>query len=275
MRAESIDLTVAREFVVGLMPEAGDILKRYFLSNTLRASFKNPRDLVTQADLDADKFLREQIGKRFPKHTFLTEETAPKQAKPTRNPYSYLKNAENIWIIDSLDGTWNFFKGNPNFAISVALVSKGIARIGVVYVPIAEKLYFAQEDLEHTFLNGEQVRGISKTEKIESCSFACDWVPDAKGRQRTLNYFLKVVNKVGPIKSMGSAVADLASILEGSIDAYLNCGLKPWDVAANSIILRKEGVIITTPDGKPWNVFESDIFAAVPILHPKFVELLA
>lgn len=273
MNTENIDLTVAREFVVGLMPQAGVILRNHFNSNDLKSSLKNPRDLVTQADLDVDKFLREHIREKFPSSQFLTEETVPKGPQGIDRSYSYFRNLDNLWIIDPLDGTWNFFKGNSNFAISVALVSRAVARVSVVYVPMADKLYFAQEDLEHTFLNGEQVKGISSTQDLEGCGFACDWVPDERGRQRTFRLFSRVAGKVGPIKSMGSAVTDLASFTEGQIDAYLNCGLKPWDVAATSLLVKKEGGIVTTPKGEVWDIFEPDIFVSTPNLHPQFIRL--
>lgn len=82
-----------------------------------------------------------------------------------------------------------------------------------------------------------------------------------------------MVTRVGPIKSMGSAVADLASLTEGRLDAYLNCGLKPWDVAAVSLLIEKTGGVVTTPAGRQWNVFEPDIFASNAILHPQFTEI--
>lgn len=266
MRVKDIGLTSAREFVVGLMPPAGEVLKKHFNSTDLRTILKGEKDLVTAADLDVDEFLRNRILQKFPRAKFLTEETA-------HLDYSNLRNEEDLWVIDSLDGTMNFISGNPNFAISIALVSKAVTRMGVVYVPMVDKLYYAQEDLESVFLNDKPIKGISPTANLEDCNFVCDWVPDSKSRQHTFELFSKVFNRVGTIKSMGSAVSDLASFTEGRIDAYLNCGLKPWDVAATSLFVRKEGGLITTPEGKTWDIFESDIFVANSNLHPQFIRL--
>ena len=265
MSVESTNLTEARKFIIGIMPPAGEILRNQFDTTGLNSRLKNPRDIVTQADLDVDQFLRESIAQKFPEAKFLTEETAPED-------YLNLKEEEDLWVIDSMDGTWNFFTGNPNFAISVGLVSRAVARMGVVFVPIANKLYFAQEDLEYAFLNNKPVKGVSEIQALEGCSFLCDWVASERGRLKTFNFFSKVFNKVGPIKSMGSAVADLASLTEGRVDAYLICGLKAWDVAATSLLVKKAGGIITTPEGNAWNVFEPDIFVTNPTLHPQFIK---
>ena len=73
------------------------------------------------------------------------------------------------------------------------------------------------------------------------------------------------------IKTMSSAVADLASLACGRIDAYLNGGLKPWDVAAVELFVVKAGGEVTTPEGGPWNMFEPDIFASNGILHEEFL----
>lgn len=259
-----IDLTEARKFIVSLMPQAGEILREQF-NTRLKASYKNPKDLVTKADSDVDIFLRDRILRQFPGAKFLTEETAP-------DDFSSLRGENDLWVIDSLDGTWNFFRGIPNFAISVGLVDQAVTKMAVVFVPMSNKLYWAQEDIEHVFLNNKQVEGISGVNDISQSSFMCDWVPEPKGRRRVYHLLGTVLDQVAPIKSMGSAVADLSLLIEGKIDAYLNVGLKPWDVAATSLFVRKEGATITTPEGKKHDVFESDIFVATPRLHLQYIQ---
>lgn len=73
---------------------------------------------------------------------------------------------------------------------------------------------------------------------------------------------------------MGSAVADLASLAGGRIDGYMHSGLKPWDVAASSLLIEKAGGKVTTSTGAAWNVFQPDILASNGILHDKLSALI-
>jgi len=268
-REDEINLTEAIEFVMGLMPPAADILRKYFNSAGLVSEYKDEREAVTQADLEVDQFLRDEISKKYPRAKFLTEETSPRNPEDQKALFKSLKNEEDLWIIDSLDGTWNFSKGHPNFAISVALGRKGYTRLGIVYVPMSYELYWAQEDIEGAYLNGQRIY-VSKTDRIESSVFECDFPSNMDKRRQTWERQGKVLD-VMQMKTMSSAVADLASLVCGRIDAYLNGGLKPWDVAAVYLIDEKAGARVTTPEGNHFNVFEPDIFASNGILHEEFL----
>ena len=169
-----INLTEAREFVVSLMPPAGGILRKHFRSPHLTQTFKDERENVTVADLEVDQFLRVEIGKRYPQSKFLTEETAPRNPEEQKVLFELLKYEEELWIIDSLDGTWNFSRGHPNFAISVALGMRGRTRLGVIYVPLSYELYSAQEDVEGAYLNGQRIY-VSHTDRIDRAVFECDF----------------------------------------------------------------------------------------------------
>lgn len=160
-----IDLTEAREFVMGLMPPAGNILRNYFRSGTLTETYKDDRETVTEADLEIDQFLRDEIGKSYPQIKFLTEETSPTKPQEMQALFKSLRVEDNLCIIDSLDGTWNFSRGHPNFAISVGLASKGHTKLGIVYVPMSDEIYFAQEDMEGAFLNGQRIFVSKSTKK--------------------------------------------------------------------------------------------------------------
>lgn len=162
-----VDLTEARKYLSELMPQAGETLRRYFNSGDFTLRSKGGVDFVTQADEEVDAFLHDNIQKKYPQTTLLTEETAPAD-------YSSLKDVDNLWVIDPLDGTVNFSRRHPNFAISVGLVDKGIPKLGVVYLPITQDLYWAQADQEDTFLNGEPIH-VSTTDDMTAAVIGCDW----------------------------------------------------------------------------------------------------
>lgn len=258
----AINLTEAREYLLELIPQAGRMLRKYFVSGGFAIRQKEGVDLTTQADEEVDVFLRESIKKQYPQTQFLTEETAP-------SDYLSLKDTESLWIIDPLDGTINFSRKNPHFAISVALVDKGKSKLGVVYVPMAKDVYWAQEDKNGAFLNGKAIH-VSSTKELRRVVIACDWAYDLEKRKHVVKWLGNISGHVRQMKSMGSAVSDLASLANGRIDGYMHSGLKPWDVAASALLIEKAGGRITIPSGDSWNVFSPDILATNGILHEKY-----
>lgn len=259
-------LLKAEKLLDRIVPKAGDILRNHFAERNFSVRQKEGVDFTTQADVETDDFLRREITKIFPNHKFLTEETAP-------DNWSSLENEEFLWVIDPLDGTINFSRGEPNFAISVALVSRGKTLLGVAYNPIIDDYYTASEAREGVFKNGERVR-VSEVSEMREVTLACDWAWGLEKRLNVVEWLRKVSTHIRQVKSMGSAVADLARLAEGKIDIYLHSGLKPWDIAASAYLVQKAGGRVTLPNGDEWSVFEEDIFASNGILHPKIAELI-
>lgn len=263
---DEINLIEAREYLVGIIPQAGRMLRKYFASRDFTIWQKEGVDHTTQADIEVDAFLRENISKKYPNTDFLTEETAP-------SDYLSFKDTESLWIIDPLDGTINFSRKNPHFAISLALVDRGKSKLGVVYVPMAQDMYWAQQDIEGAFLNGKEIH-VSQIHNLREVVIACDWAWDLKKRLNVVRWLGNISTHVRQIKSMGSAVADLASLASGRIDAYMHSGLKPWDVASSALLIEKAGGRITTPTGENWDVFQPEMLASNGILHDKILKLI-
>ncbi len=260
------DLSNAGDKLQILIKEAGKKLCRYYSSKDYACRQKAGVDFTTQADEEVDKFLRDSLKKEFPQSNFLTEETALED-------YSSLASTENLWVIDPLDGTINFSRGNPNFAISVALMDKGETELGAVYLPASDKLYFARSDKEGASLNQSPIQ-VSQTSDLRETVVACDWAWDLVKRKRVVSWLGQICGSVRQIKSMGSAAADLSSLAEGRIDVYLHSGLKPWDTAAAAFIIQKAGGKVTLPNGSPWSPFNPDILASNSNLQGKILDLI-
>lgn len=261
-----LDLSEAQHFIEDLVYEAGDILNRYFDSQVFTSQAKEGVDFKTQVDDEVDAFLVKNIQKKYPQTEFLTEETAPKD-------FISFKEKNNLWIIDPLDGTTNFSRGNAHFSISVALVEKGIPRLAVVYLPHEKELYTVQDRLKYTTLNGNPI-SISKTNELGKSVVAVDWSWDIAKRKNIVEVLGSISPYVRAIKSMGTAAGDLASLAAGRIDAYIHSGLKPWDIAASALFIEKAGGKITTLTGARWDVFNPDILATNGLLHASFLKLL-
>lgn len=266
MNNSSINLDEAREYILKITLEAGEVLKKYFTTRNFTSRSKGGVDLLTQADKEVDDFLRNSIKKHFPKCEVMAEESAPRD-------YSSFKDLNNLWLIDPLDGTTNFSRGHPHFSISIGLVDKGISKLGVVHVPMTNDLYWAQQDRVGAFHNGKPIK-VAVTDNLKETVLACDYGWILEQRISVVNWLSSIVTHVRQIKSMGTAAADLASLANGSIDVYIHSGLKPWDTAASSLLIEKAGGKITTPTGEKWDVFNPNMLATNGILHQQILDLI-
>ena len=113
---------------------AGSLIVRGFENrDDLVKQVKGANDYVTQIDKEAEMAIIHKIKQSYPEHSFLGEESGETAGD----------NAEFQWIIDPLDGTTNFIKGIPHFAVSIALLHKGRLDQGVVFDPIRGELFTA------------------------------------------------------------------------------------------------------------------------------------
>lgn len=263
---DQINLDEAREYVLKLLPQVKDTLKNYFTSGNLTSTSKGGVDFLTQADKEINTFLLENLKKMYPQSFVLAEETTP-------SDFFTLKELDNVWIVDPIDGTCNFSRGNPNFAISVGLVDKGIPKLGIIFVPMTGELFWAQKDIKGAFRNGEQIR-ISSIDKVGETVAGFGWPWNLQRRLTMTKMLDKISMHVRQLQALGSAAADLAGLAKGDIDVYIHSGLKPWDTAASALLIEKAGGKITTPGGAKWNVFEPEILATNGILHNTILKLL-
>lgn len=244
------DLTSIRQEVVAIIIAAGEEAKGY-LTRGFSTHSKGGSDFATEADDAVDAFLRNELAKKFPDTSFLTEETAPAEY------VSYIEK-DNLWIIDPIDGTTNFSRGSTHFAISVALVDQGKAKLGIVYQPLENKLYWAQSDLQESVMNDAPLN-VSSVNTLNESLICCDWSWDIEKRKKTLLDLEKILPNVRAVECRGSAASDIASVASGNIDAYFIRGLKPWDCAAALLIAEKAGATIRSLQGDEWSVFSPDL----------------
>lgn len=268
---KDINLEDAEKFLSKLLPEAGKIVKNYFEKGGWEQTAKEGVDFTTQADIETDEFLRGEISKKFPNHQFLTEETAPDYNNP--GILENLKNQEFLWMIDPLDGTGNFSTHDPHFAISVALASAGQPILAATYAPMFDELYLASTNKPFAICNGEKVE-VSQNDDLKKAIVRVDWSWDLKRRPAMARIIQELSDKVRFVLIKGSAALDLSRLARGDYDAYIHMGLKPWDVAAASLIVEKAGGVVTTPDDKPWNIFTPEIFASNPRIRNKILAII-
>ncbi len=262
----SLNLTEARDFLILLIRQAGAKLHLSYTSSRLRTRSKGKFDFATQADDEVDAFLREKIGRVYPSTTFLTEETAP-------SDYSSLVSASDLWVIDPLDGTVNFPRRDPNFAISIAFVQKGVPVLGVIYFPMLDELFWAQAGEPHAYRNGKPIH-VSHVSKFSETILMTDWSWDPEKRPLVTEILSRAVTQLRYVKISGSAVYGLTRVAMGAADAYVCPAVKPWDVAAAGFVVAKAGGKVSTFVGEPMYVFAPDFLATNRLLHHRMQRML-
>ena len=157
MKSISANLNV----MIKAIEKASKIIIRDFGEiEKLQVSKKGPTDFVTNSDLKVEKIIIEQLKKARPTFSFLSEESGIEK----------IKNKNNTWIIDPIDGTVNFLHGIPHFAISVALKSNNEIVSGLIYDPIKDEMFFAEKN-NGAFFNNHRIR-VSSKNNINDCLFA-------------------------------------------------------------------------------------------------------
>jgi myo-inositol-1(or 4)-monophosphatase len=240
----------------------------------LQVSVKGPSDFVSQADLRAEKTLREELERRRPGYAFLMEESGA----------SGSDNWTWRWVVDPLDGTTNFLHGIPHWAISIALQRRlpdGAIELvcGMIYAPASGEMFWAEKGTG-AFVNEKRLR-VSARRDMKDALFATG-IPFAAVSARNRLAFARALGALMPatagVRRFGSAALDLAWVAAGRYDGYWELGLKPWDVAAGVLILREAGGIVTDPSGAEFVVADAtanDIVAGNAHLHGKLREIVA
>jgi len=215
------------DFLAHVARRAGALVRSVFRGE-YHLAHKIGDDPVTTADLAADTLLREEITAAFPEDGWLSEETTDSPERLARR---------RVWIVDPLDGTREFVKGIPEFAVSVAQVEEGKPRLAVVYNPIRDELFAAARGCG-TELNGVQVRITGRT--------VLDGAKALVSRSETAAGLLGSLARRTDLESIGSVAYKLALVAAGRGDLTLSVRPKSeWDVCAGALLAEEAGAVVT------------------------------
>jgi myo-inositol-1(or 4)-monophosphatase len=223
---------------------------------------KGSIDLVTEADLEAEKIILKTIRRNFPKDSILSEESGKQQHTSGRT-----------WIVDPLDGTTNFAHGFPFFAVSIALEIEKEIVLGIVYNPQMDEYYEAVRG-KGSSLNNNPIN-VSGTSNLDESLLATGFPYDIREKsEEIIKFFSKMIVRSQGVRRPGSAAIDLCYVAAGRLDGFWEQGLNPWDTAAGIIIVEEAGGTVTTFEGKPYSPFKKTIVAANPLIHGEMIRVL-
>ncbi len=212
---------------------AGDLIQRSSENvNQLTINKKQGNDFVSEVDRMAEQEIIKVIKQAYPEHSIRAEESGDHKG----NDYT--------WIIDPLDGTTNYLHGYPQYAVSIALKHKNKIEVGVIYDPLRDELFCAENGAGAT-LNNRRIR-VSKQTNLSSALIGTGF--PFKYPQH-LNAYLSMFKTLTPttagIRRAGSAALDLAYLAAGRLDGFWEIGLKEWDMAAGILIVQEAGGVVT------------------------------
>ena len=250
------------ELALSAAKEAGMILERFFRDGAEVRS-KGISDLVTDADISAERQIAGMIRQVYPDHAILGEE---------ENSGSI--DAEHLWVVDPLDGTTNFAHQIPHFAVSIAYMYRGQAQAGVVWNPLRGDLYTARRG-EGAWHNEKPIRVGSQTQMSEVLVGTGFYYDRGAMMEATLAAIGDCFRQnIHGIRRFGTASLDLAHVATGLYGAYFEYQLSPWDYAAGQLLVEEAGGKVTTCNGSSMPLQKTSILATNGPLHPQVLSIV-
>lgn len=241
---------------------AGSYTKSCFLNLKPEDVFKkSKRDLVTSVDLGAEAIILKIIKKEFPQHSFLSEE----KGKST-------KTSDYLWVIDPLDGTTNFFLGNPLFAVSIALFYRKSVFVSAIHLPITGQTFYAQKN-KGAYLDNIRL-SVSQKDNLDGAYLAYCFPPEQKSMHFIGRIFPKLVEKASVMRQFGAASWEICQVAAGKLDAFFLAFASPWDVAGASLLVSEACGKISNFAGKNWLLDDQFFLATNGKIHNQLLKIL-
>lgn len=250
--------------------EAGRLARGFYDNRSdLVVKLKGVQDFVSQADAETEDLIASRLLAAFPHDGILGEERGRRGGETGA-----------LWVIDPIDGTANFVRGLPWWCIAIALVSDDTLELGLVYDPVADRLYTARRG-HGAFCNGRPI-SVSRAKRMDNACLGIGMGHDetAGPHAATLEVLL---NSRCQYRRLGSGLLLMALAAEGALDGFWEARMKPWDALAGLLLVREAGGITNDYEGlgdfvraEPvlalapglWNPFATATGIALPVFAP-------
>jgi myo-inositol-1(or 4)-monophosphatase len=252
------------EAMIDAARRAGAGLRRHAgMLPELQARTKSgPADLVSQADEEAERTVRERLAAARPRYGFLGEEGG-----------AIAGDDAHTWNVDPLDGTTNFLFGTPLWGVNIALAREGEVIAGVTFLPMLDEMYVAEQG-QGAWLNGERIHVSTRSRLVDSvlsCGIPFAGKPDHPVFAREMAL---LTERVAGIRRTGACSVDMAWVAAGRWDAYWERALNAWDMGPGVILAREAGGIATAVDGGALRLEDGNVCVASAAIHPLLLEVL-
>ncbi len=223
---------------------------------------KRPRDYVSEVDRIAEQAIIETLLDAYPNHGILAEESGRSGGE------------EHVWVIDPLDGTTNFLHGLPQYAVSIALLHKGVLQHAVIYDPARNELFTATRGAG-AYLNERRIR-VSKQHKMDDALIGTGFpFREFQHADAYLAMFRDMMLKTAGLRRPGSAALDLAWVACGRYDGFFELGLNQWDLAAGALLVLEAGGLVGDFQGNDTYLKSGHIVAGNPKIFGQMLPVFA
>jgi histidinol-phosphatase len=238
---------------------AAEIARSMYRQN-LEVRVKADKSPVTEADTRCEMAIRAILEARFPDYGFYGEETVARDL-----------DAENLWLVDPIDGTKAFIREYPMFSTQIALMRRGEIVLGVSSAPVYGELAFAERG-QGAYLNGGAVT-VSRIDDLASAALSSGNLKSLAASDHWRQYG-ELVARVNRIRGYGDFL-HYHLLAAGKIDAVIESDVNILDIAACAVIVRESGGRFTELSGGPITLQSKSVLATNGHLHAKVLSLLA
>jgi len=221
--------------------KGGDLIMKYRdRVDSIPVERKARGDYASDIDKACEEIIRTELKRRYPDHQILGEE------------HGNTGDSEHVWLIDPIDGTSNYLRGIPHYAISIALSIKGRIEHGVVYDPTRDELFAASRG-DGATLNNRRIRVSGRIELSTAVLGAAFPFRSRRLLPAYMEMFNTLFEQCEDVRRAGAASLDLAYVACGRLDGYWELALKPWDTAAGALLVQEAGgVVMDITGGDNW-----------------------
>jgi myo-inositol-1(or 4)-monophosphatase len=239
--------------------EAGAIISN-LAERRIGYELKGDYDLVTEADRASERLIVERLRSQFPSHSIVAEEGG-----------GIDQGREHCWYVDPLDGTTNFAHGFPMFNVTLALERAGELIAGVVFDPIRNEMFSAEQG-GGAYLNNRRIH-VSKAPRLAECLVATGFPSHRRHKSVNIHFFHQLAMATHGVRRAGSAALDLAYVACGRLDVFWEFGLNPWDMAAGMLLVREAGGRYSDMHGAEAGVRAPHLLADNGAVHAQVIEI--
>ena len=255
----------ARHFALELGLQVAERL-RQARAQTLQVLEKAQGDWCSALDREVEDWLRQRIAERYPRHLFWGEESH------SGTPTAAQLQGRHVWVVDPIDGSMNFLRGYPQYAVSIALLDGTVPVVACIVDPVRQEAFSAARGLGAA-CNGQPLR-VAPTRQLAQCVAATVFPkPRAQFMDDYLLELSAVMKNVSGVRRAGSMALELAYLAAGRIDVFWERGMGAWDAAAGLLLIEEAGGQLWPLDGQPWYA-SGALAASTPALRADWQALL-
>lgn len=239
--------------IINSMLDYADAIQRECI-NSFKIETKDGRDIVTDVDKQIENFCLSLIRQNFHDDDIISEETLSKTNLPQKGRF---------WIIDPLDGTWNFANRIPEFALQVAFVVDGEVTLSAINIPFSisgREKYFAEKGAG-AYLNEKRIYVKTQIDLKRSIIAVSDFSWEDSDLLTELNFLKSLCPNVGRIRLIGSSAISFAYLAAGRLDAYLGFDQKIWDILPGLLLVKEAGCNVYGFDGNNYRIGDKNVIA--------------